>query len=220
MNHLERLFHDLKDSFVVLEKHAQGLLASLPLEQRMEKPESLGVEAALCQIRSLLEQWQTASSEENIQEIEAIPLARWSSMMDKEILPPLSQMHRMAVLFEGRFDERTQIVMNLPSFQSICCNLMSNARAAGASLMHIEVKDQGHCVDLIFRDNGCGMTPAQIDALGLGFTSQNSGGHGQGFRIVRKLSADFGAIVRRPKSIRGLGTEIVLSVMKVGCSLA
>ena len=56
------------------------------------------------------------------------------------------------------------------------------------------------------------------DRLGLGFSTKVEPGHGQGFRIILKLAAEIGAVVRSPKSIPSVGTEIRISFIKVGAA--
>ena len=64
------------------------------------------------------------------------------------------------------------------------------------------------------------MSDTQLRQLGFGFTTKSEDGHGQGFRIVRKLVSDIGGVVTAPKSIQGFGTEIVVTLMKVSTPIA
>jgi hypothetical protein len=73
---------------------------------------------------------------------------------------------------------------------------LNHAVAAGATRMNVELLESSLGFDLIFRNNGCGMSECQIQQLGLGFSTKSGSGHGQGFRIILELSAEIGAIVR------------------------
>jgi nitrogen fixation/metabolism regulation signal transduction histidine kinase len=84
----------------------------------------------------------------------------------------------------------------------------------------ITLAEHEHSLDIIFRDNGRGMSDTQLRQLGFGFTTKTDDGHVQGFRIVRKLVADIGGVVAAPKSIQGFGTEIIVTLMKVGAPSA
>jgi signal transduction histidine kinase len=133
--------------------------------------------------------------------------------------PELERLHAVDVRVSCDGSPHCLAVASLPACRLIADNLIGNAVQAGARQVYIVVAERAYGLDLIFRDNGRGMTEDQVRELGFGYSSKGANGHGQGFRIVRKLAADIGGVVAMPKSIPGLGTEVVVTLMKVGHAL-
>ncbi|HYX38841.1 MAG TPA: ATP-binding protein [Oligoflexus sp.] len=213
-----QIFHELSNSISMLEKHFETLLVEV--EEKLPAHSSLvhsdTVRTSLVIICSLLQEYREVAEKECTQRLEAVRVVDWSNSLRNELLPMLSTLYKVAVEFDCKVEADSSGVIKPRQCHSIFDNLIANAASAGATRIHVEMIDRKQRIDLIIRDNGSGMTEEQLQQLGLGFSTRPEAGHGQGFRIVCKLATDTGAIVRSPKSIRGIGTEITISFMKVG----
>lgn len=93
-------------------------------------------------------------------------------------------------------------------------NMLGNAAKAEATKVDIIYVEKDMTVEVLFRDNGKGMTEDEIDKLGFGFTT-NGDGHGEGIRSIKRLVVEAGGDLERPKSIPGIGTEFKIIIQKV-----
>jgi signal transduction histidine kinase len=115
----------------------------------------------------------------------------------------------------GSLPESARAVCAPEAFARVLENLIDNAVRAKASRIVIEVNNREKTVEVLFRDNGVGMTEDQIGELGIGPTSCNPGERGgRGFAYVRRLIADAGGVVERPRSIPGFATEFPIILQK------
>jgi signal transduction histidine kinase len=116
--------------------------------------------------------------------------------------------HRDAVL-------DAHVICSPDAFTRVVENLLDNANKAQATRIFIGLQETDCSVELTFRDNGVGMSEHQIAELGFRHgTSGQAGRSGRGFAFARRLVADAGGVLERPRSIPGFATEIKVVLKK------
>jgi signal transduction histidine kinase len=212
-----QIFHDLGNTFGMLKGHIEEMLESsegrVPDSRKTSRPATIRM--GLERIDSLIHQYLETEDAPG-QALGTMDLEIWIHHVQEILLPTFTTLYQLDIQLQTRMENDVSIVIKPMHFQTMCDNLIANAAAAGATRIQIEIREESHCINVTIRDNGSGMTPEQLNCLGLGFSTKGNAGHGRGFRIVYQLAADMGAIVRPPKSIVDFGTEVTLSFMKVG----
>ncbi|MEW9668380.1 HAMP domain-containing sensor histidine kinase [Ammoniphilus sp. 3BR4] len=101
--------------------------------------------------------------------------------------------------------------------EQICLNIIRNAMDAvslgGRGEVHIDAvhnKEQ-KLIDLVFKDNGPGMSPDVLAKIWSPFFTTKETGTGLGLAISRKLTEDIGGTIRI-HSTEGKGTEVTLTL--------
>lgn len=105
-------------------------------------------------------------------------------------------------------DDRMFITPDLG--QAAFSNVVQNAAKAGATKVWVDYITRPYTIEILYRDNGKGMTEEEIESLGFGYSS--SGG-GRGIELVRKIIHDAGGTISW-RSIPHLGTEVKVVVKK------
>jgi signal transduction histidine kinase len=212
------IIHDLTHILMEIQRHAEILLerANGRAVQSFDSSHVQCLHAGIVRMGNLLQEYRAIATGEEHEALESIPFCDWSDYFEDQVLPCLARLYGIEIQYESKLQSGAAGIIKKHSVDRICENLVDNAVAAGANRVIIELMESNIGFDLVFRDNGCGMSENQIQQLGLGFSTRSGSGHGQGFRIIHKLAADIGAIVRTPKSISGVGTEIRISFIKVG----
>jgi signal transduction histidine kinase len=87
--------------------------------------------------------------------------------------------------------------MSAERFRMIAGNLIQNAEQAGATRIEIVVEGGDSSVEVLFRDNGAGVSPGNRDKIYEPFftTRRESGGTGLGLGIVRSLVEAHGGTI-------------------------
>ncbi len=176
------------------------------------------VVAGLGHLNGLLRQLSLSLADDGCDQADQpaiMALPELCSHLGEAVLPQLGRAYGIAIDFAVVGDSNVRLVANTGVCARIADNLIANAVRAQATRVRVTVAVRSRHVELTFTDNGHGMTETQVSQLGFGFTTKGESGHGQGFRIVRKLAADLGGAVAPPKSIQGFATEICVALMKV-----
>jgi signal transduction histidine kinase len=217
MDPIKRLVHDLRNAVLLFESSATRV-AKLACNDCVTQADlclqAQRLSAGVIHLKQLVGQLSDHTTD---QPSEGVDLMQFSNLHDQlcaEVLPTLAQVHNVEVATQGTTSSDCYVVASLPHVRAIADNLVANAAHAGATRVAVVTVERPHAVDLIFRDNGRGMSEEQLRQLGFGFTTKGDWGHGQGFRIVRKLAVEFGAAVTPARSIPGIGTEIVVTLLK------
>jgi signal transduction histidine kinase len=220
MNGKYGVLHDLGNVILMLRNHIETLFAEQEGHPCLHGHTASAIRAAVERASSLLKEYAELTVEDAGESLQPYALDAWSEDLRDRLLPTLASIYKIQIHFELRAGPSPcHAVLKFKDCQTICENLIANAAFAGATRVHVELQEGPRSVDLIVRDNGCGMTSEQLHQLGLGFSTRSGNGHGRGFRIICKLAADAGAIVRPPKSIQGFGTEFTISFMKSGAGV-
>ena len=227
MDHKNCALHDVRNTLCIIEGHlsrAKRICAGADVLSPDEiLPSLASIAAAVKSLKALAKRLAPNGQTETFDGLGAIPFASLADFLRDEATPALASLYGVEVSLEANpfvsLQRRGSIVADINHVFCFTDNLVANAVSAGASRVAITLIEHQRTVDLVFRDNGRGMTEEQARQLGFGFTTKGESGHGQGFRIIRKLVADIGGTVTTPKSIVGFGTEITITLMKSGSAL-
>lgn len=107
------------------------------------------------------------------------------------------------------------VICSPDAFARVVENLLDNATKAQATRIAVDLVETDCSVEITFRDNGVGMNERQITELGFRHgTSGQVGRTGRGFAFARRLVADAGGVLERPRSIPGFATEVKIVLKK------
>lgn len=106
--------------------------------------------------------------------------------------------------------EDLEFISNLEAVQAISSNLIQNSSKAGASHLWIEYIANPRTFDVIYRDNGKGMSEKELQEIGFGYSTNNGG---QGVSLLRKVVSDIGGTITW-RSIPKVGTEVKLNLIR------
>lgn len=116
----------------------------------------------------------------------------------------------------------TEISADLPNlqldtikFRRAILNLLRNAQES-ISHKHGKILLRAHCIsseeiEIIIRDNGCGILPEYLDTLGTPFITHKASGTGLGFAITKQIIEAHGGCLSL-QSTPNIGTTIFITL--------
>jgi signal transduction histidine kinase len=139
------------------------------------------IEADAARLKLLVDRLHELAQADNVHPFdEVIDLA----VVAEEIAKQFANVEAIAAI-----EQPCTIRMSAETFRMIAGNLIQNAEQAGASRIEIAVERGQSGIEVLFRDNGRGVSPGNRDKIYDPFftTRRDSGGTGLGLGIVRSL---------------------------------
>lgn len=129
-------------------------------------------------------------------------------------------MEKRGIALCTRIPSRTVMVKaDARALQQVLLNLVANASAAlgGCEKPRISLilKEAPHLVTLAVQDNGCGLSPAELENLFKPFFTTKAEGSGLGLVICRKMLAQMNSSIDM-QSVPGKGTTAIITLPAEG----
>lgn len=213
---LREISHDLKTPHSLLAKYFYLHLDTIKTKGQADVREVQNIESTLKRMGELLRQVRIIPSSnlhfldddticDLLQETESV-------IKDLKTLPEVIE-KSVKIEIQSALSSESKARISKLAFYRILENLVRNAVEAVAEdsgMISVELKEQGHQLQLVIKDNGCGIDPKiQKQIFDFDFTTKLSRGTGLGLGIVAKICKEFGAEVAFTSRLK-IGTQFTV----------